>query len=187
MPKILPFIIIVSAFGLFGWAGYDYVESGEEAGVINLPGKTGSSNLINLDPSMSPMRVLLKVDYEIDLLEADNKAFEYGVILKSTNSGALFDVMGAQRIKREGNTPEFDSNTALIVLATFDIPTAGAYIFDWEVDDQEAKISDQWIVMRRNVRPAPWPLVILGVVCFVLGIISLRYRQRRSGKRRNEG
>lgn len=129
MPKIVPIIIFVIAFGLVGWAAYDYVESGVEVGVIDIIDEAGRSDPVNLDPSMSPMRGVLKVEYDIDLLETDNKAFTYNAILQGSDGEVLFDAKGAQRDKREDNTLEFKAQSSLIVLATFDIPAAGAYIF----------------------------------------------------------
>lgn len=174
--------MFVIAFGLFGWAGYDYVESGVESSVIDITGEAGRSDPINLDPSMSPMRGVLKVDYDSDLLEADNKAFTYNATLQGSDSEVLFDAKGELRDKREENTPVFSTKSSLTVLATFDIPAAGAYTFSWKIIPQKATITVRSIVLRRNVRPAQWPLVILGAVSFVLGIVSLQYRRRKAGK-----
>lgn len=187
MRKFPPFIIFIAAFGLFGWAGYDYAESGEETGVINIADETGSSDAITLNPSMSPIRMSLKVVYGIDLLEANNQAFEYDIILRGPDGVALFDVTGAQRDKREDNTPEFDTKSSLVVLATLDIPMAGSYIFDWKISPQKAKITAQSILLRRNVRPVQWPLVFLGAVSLILAIVSLRYRRRKTNINRVKG
>ncbi|USG62059.1 hypothetical protein NBZ79_03610 [Sneathiella marina] len=183
MPRILPFIIFAISFGLLGWAGYDYIESGVETGVIQMTGEVGRSNPINLEPSMSPMRVLLKVEYNIELLETDNKAFEYDIVLRDAGGDVLFDTAGEHRDKREDNTPEYATKSSLIVLATKDISTAGAHIIDWKILPQKATILAQTIILRGNVRPAQWPLVILGAVAFVLGIGSLRYRRRKLRQR----
>ena len=74
------------------------------------------------------MRGLLEVGYNIDLLEADNKAFTYNATLQGLGGKVLFDAKGAQRDKREDNTPEFNTKSSSIVLATFDIPAAARNI-----------------------------------------------------------
>ena len=180
MPKFLPFILIVIAFCSFGWAGYDYAESGEELSVIDLEGQEGSLAPFEFDPPMSPMRALLRVDYEIELADVDNKAFIYDFLVQGPGGVVVFKAIGEQRDKRNDNTPEFNNKTEQLVLGTFEIPANGIYVIEWRVVPGTAKIASQKLILKQRVSPLQWPLLFLGMLSFVLGVLVIAYLRHRS-------
>ena len=181
MKKSFVIFLFLLGIGLIGWVGYDYSTSGREVAQFDLSGAAGSTALVDLDPSMNPMRALLTVTYEIELLKGDTKVFDYSVILNGPGGIEVFKAEGQQRDKREDNTPEYATKTSDQVIKTFDIPAPGAYLLDWRIIPAEAKITVQTLKIRQNVRPLQIPYLIAGAVCFGLGFLLLvRRRQRLS-------
>jgi hypothetical protein len=180
MPKIVPFLLIAVAFCSFGWAGYDHAESGEEFAVFDLEGQEGSSAPFELVLSMSPMRLIFRVAYEIELADADNKAFTYDILVQGPGGLVVFKAIGEQRDKRNDNTPEFNNKTEQLVLGTFEIPVNGIYVIDWRVTPRTAKIGSQKLILKQQVSPLQWPLLLFGILSFVLGVFAIAYLRLKS-------
>ena len=178
MLKPLALFLFVVGILLIGWVGYDYSTSGREVARFDLAGEAGSTGLIDLDPSMNPMRAILSVSYEIELLKGDAPAFDYSIILNGPGGLSVFEANGQQRDKREDNTPEYATKTSEQVIKTFDVPSPGAYLLDWRITPAEAKISAQSLQLRQNVNPLKIPYLVAGVVSFGLGILLLITRRR---------
>ena len=184
MRKILIFVLIIVGLGLIGWVGYDYSTSGEEIARIELAGTSGSTDLIELDPAMNPMRALLLVKYDIELLKGSTAAFDYSILMTGPGGIKAFETAGQQRDKREDNTPEYVTKNSEQVIKTFAVQAPGEYLLDWQVTPAEAKILEQSISLRRNVVPLRIPYLIAGVVCFVLGVLLLTVGRRRAGNKK---
>ncbi|WP_339631479.1 hypothetical protein [uncultured Sneathiella sp.] len=179
MRKTLIILFIVCGLGLIGWVGYGYSTSGEEVARFELAGEAGNTGLVTLDPSMNPMRAILSVSYDIELLAGSASAFDYSIILTGPGGAALFKAEGQQRDKREDNTPEYASKTSEQVIKTFDISAPGQYLLDWQISPEDAQIKTQTIFLRRNVQPLRVPVLIAGAVSVGLGFLLLVWRRKR--------
>jgi hypothetical protein len=177
---IVPLLFLAGA-GLIGWVAYDYSTSGSEVARFELHGTEGSGRLVTLDPSMNPMRAVLTVSYDIELMEENNRAFDYSVIMVGPGGMQTFTAEGQQRDKREDRTPEYASKTSEQVIKTFDIPAPGDYLLDWRIMPEKAQVTAQAISLRRNVTPLRVPFLIAGGACILLAFLFLlRSRKRRS-------
>ncbi|WP_340150487.1 hypothetical protein [uncultured Sneathiella sp.] len=179
MRKTLIILLILCGLGLIGWVGYDYSASGEEVARFELAGEAGSTGLVRLDPSMNPMRAILSVSYDIELLAGSAAAFDYSILLTGPGGAALFEAEGQQRDKREDNAPEYASKTSEQVIKTFDVSAPGQYLIDWQISPKDAKIKSQTIFLRRNVEPLRVPFLIAGAVSFGLGFLLLVWRRKK--------
>ena len=179
MRKTLIILFIVCGLGLIGWVGYGYSTSGEEVARFELAGEAGNTGLVTLDPLMNPMRAILSVSYDIELLAGSASAFDYSIILTGPGGAALFNAEGQQRDKREDNTPEYASKTSEQVIKTFDISAPGQYLLDWQISPEDAQIKTQTIFLRRNVQPLRVPVLIAGAVSVGLGFLLLVWRRKR--------
>lgn len=167
--KTLTFFLVVCGLGLIGWVGYDYSTSGREIARFDLAGELGNTDLIELDPSMNPMRAILSVTYEIELLKGSTVAFDYSIVMMGPGGISLFNAKGRQRDKREDNTPEYVAKTSEQVIKTFDVTAPGQYLLDWQISLKEASIQSQTIFLRRNVQPLRIPFLTAGIACFGFG------------------
>lgn len=179
MRKLFVLLLLIG-LGLIGWVGYDYSTSGEEIARFELAGEAGSTDLISLDPSQNPMRALLSVKYEIELLSSSTPAFEYSVLMVGPAGLNVFDTKGQQRDKRDDNTPEYATKTSEQVIETFSISAPGDYLLDWRITPDKAKIISQKISLRRNAEPLRVPYLIAGGICFALGVLLLIRSRRKS-------
>ncbi len=173
-------LLLLLGLGLIGWVGYDYSTSGEEIARYELAGEAGSTDLISLDPSQNPMRALLSVEYEIELLSSSTPAFKYSVLMTVPGGLEVFKTEGQQRDKREDNTQEYAMKISEQVIDTFSISAPGDYLLDWQITPNKAKIISQRIYLRRNVEPLKIPYLIAGGVCFALGVLLLIWRRRKN-------
>lgn len=176
----LSFLLLLTGLALVGWVGFDYSTSGNEIARFELAGQEGSSDLFQLDPSQNPLRALLSVTYEIELLEGSTPAFQYSVLMAGPGGLEAFKAEGQQRDKRDDNTPEYVTRTSEQVIDTFSIPAPGEYLLDWRVTPEKAKIISQKIILRENVTPLRVPYLIAGGVCFILGALLLIRGRKKS-------
>lgn len=179
MRKYLIPLLIAVGIGLVGWVGYDYSRSGEQIAAFNLEGGEGSTDLIKLDPSMNPLRAILTVSYEIELLKGTSAAFDYDILMTGPGGVEVFAAQGQQRDKRDDNTPEYATKSSELVIKTFAVPVPGEYLLDWRIAPVEAKILGQSISLRRNVEPFRVAFLIPGVLSLALGFFLLIRSKRK--------
>lgn len=180
MRQALTVAIFILSFLLFGWVGYDYMQSGDELVRVDLQGPVGQTGPIELDPDMNPIRLILKMSYEIEIAEIDEPAYDYEIVLADVKGVRLFREVGGQREKRDDNTPVFAAKSMAHVVQTFSVEEAGQYVVDWNITADKAKIVQQSVLFRRNVRPFQIGYLIAGVICFGLGFLLLIRRRPRA-------
>ena len=176
----LSVLLLLLGLVLIGWVGFDYSTSGKEVARFDVSGEQGSTDLFQLAPAQNPLRALLSVEYEIELLDSSTPAFQYSVLLAGPGGLEVFKAEGQQRDKREDNTPEYVTRTSEQVIETFSVPTPGDYLLDWRIVPEKAKIISQEITLRQNVAPLRVPYLIAGGVCFILGVIFLIRGRKKS-------
>jgi hypothetical protein len=177
--KSIVLLLFVIAILSFGWTGFDYAKSGEVLRTLDLEGERGATSAFELDPSFSPLRLLLDVDYTIQLETGDVTAFEYEFNLLGPGGQNVLTVNGRQLDKSEDATPTYETKSYAEVLKTFAVAEAGMYVLDWRLSEIAANISRKSIVLRQNVRPLQVSYLIVGGACFALGILILVSGRRR--------
>ena len=173
-------MLLLIGLALVGWVGFDYSTSGNEIARFELAGQEGSSDLFQLDPSQNPIRALLSVTYEIELLGGSTPAFQYSVLMTGPGGLEAFKAEGQQREKREDNTPEYVTRTSEQVIENFSISAPGDYLLDWRVTPEKARIINQEITLRENVVPLRVPFLVAGGICFILGVLLLIRGRKKS-------
>lgn len=176
----LSVLLLLIGLALIGWVGFDYSTSGREVARFELSGEEGSTDIFQLDPSQNPLRALLSVKYEIELLGQNTPAFQYSVLMTGPGGLEAFKAEGQQRDKREDNTPEYVTKTSEEIIETFSVAAPGDYLLDWRIVPEKAKIISQSITLRENVTPLRVPYLIAGGVSFILGVLLLIRRRKRS-------
>ncbi|WP_373085920.1 hypothetical protein [Sneathiella sp.] len=188
MRKSLVLFLFAVGILLIGWTGYDYSTSGQKVVEFDLTGEAGNSALIDLDPSMNPMRAFLTVIYGIELRQSSTPAFTYDLRLNGPGGLSAFEATGQQRDKRDENISEYVTKTSEQVVSSFTVAGRGAYFLDWKVTPENADIKTQSLSLRRNVHPLRIFHLITGITSFALGfLLLLLFRQKGSGSGRDNG
>ena len=169
MRKILIGLFLGVAVLLVAWEMQRYISSGSEYTSIPLSGAAEDTVLINLREDMSPVRVILSVNYEFDLQQGSNPAYGYRVEILdlAEKSLVLSDQTHLEQSADQGSG--FAVNTENHVIGTFLVPANGNYEIHWKLVPQQATISDASLTFRQQVSPLNISVLIAAGLCFVIG------------------
>ncbi|MEH6404748.1 MAG: hypothetical protein V7750_15335 [Sneathiella sp.] len=173
MQKFLFIVFFVGSVGLFGWTLNDYATSGEKVLEVPLTDKTGALPPVQLDPSMSPMRLFLKVRYEIVLRDSTNDTYVYDAEVKNPAGDIILSDHGAPSEKKDDKGSITQRSRQNHVIGSFDVLEDGAYFINWKIRDKRAKITQMSIELRRNVSDLNILNLVIAGVFFVLGVIVI--------------
>ncbi len=179
MKKYLALVLFMGSVGLAGWTFHDYASSGEAVLDRPLIGKEGTLSDVRLDPTMSPARAFLAVDYEIYIQDVTNDAYSFDVSLKGDAGQVLFSKTGYHSVKKDDRGSPRETSEMNHILASFDVPASGLYELHWSVRPQKAKIRGVSFKVRRNVAALNTPMLFLAGGCFVLGILMITSSLKR--------
>ena len=178
MYKFLVGLMFLVSVILFGWEMNRYAASGQEISTIPLQSPEGQISNVFLKAEMSPVRVILGVDYEINLQSGTNKAYDYVVNLtdQTGKSYAFEDRTQTDQLSDQGSS--FENTKMNHIVGTFDIFADGVYEVNWKLSPKRAKINHSEIQLRRNVSDLNYAMMIGAGVFFVLGILMLVFRSK---------
>ncbi|MBL4740336.1 MAG: hypothetical protein JKY12_05040 [Sneathiella sp.] len=182
MQKFLFIVCFVGSLGLFGWTLNDYATSGGQLFTAPLSHKYGSLPPVYLDPSMSPMRLLLKVRYEVDLRDLTNQTYVFDVVVKDPAGDIVLSARGAPSEKKSDKGEVTQRNTQNHVLGSFDVLEDGAFLIDWKVEARRAKIKQMTIELRRNVSDLNILNLVIAGALFSFGVILIFLRRFRQAE-----
>lgn len=180
MKKSLVLILFVVSIVAAGWAINDYATSGEQVVEIPLKSQVGSVNSLFLDPSMSPARAFLKVQYEVYVQDMSNNVYLYDVEIKDPAGTTVVAEKHIHSAKQEDKGSSLEKSTMRHVLGTFDIVDRGTYSFEWLVQPKKGKLKEMSFELRRNVEGINIPLLVFAALCFLMGWIVLLSARRNS-------
>jgi|GEM_PF-2126106 len=177
MQKLLFIVFFVGSLGLFGWTLNDYATSGEQ--VFNAPLTThaGALQPVQLDPSMSPMRLLLKVQYEVVLRDLTNHTYVFDIEVKNPAGDIILSEQGNPSEKKSDKGSVTQRNTQNHVIGSFDVLEDGAFLIDWKIEAKRATIKQMSIELRRNVSDLNILNLAIAGVLFVFGVIVIFLRR----------
>jgi len=179
MQKGLMIFFFLAAIGLFGWAMNDYASSGEEVLSKPLAGGEGRMTVGPLDHRMSPVRVFLSVDGEIDLINENNDAYIYTISFKDREGQVVLGEKHTHSEKRSDRASGFETFSNNHIIGTAEITRQGHYNLDWKISPMRATLTGYAISIRRNVEGLNVPMVIAAGICFVLGWVTIFLGRRR--------
>ncbi|WP_169543156.1 hypothetical protein [Sneathiella aquimaris] len=182
MSKVLVLLLFVGSIGLAGWEFHDYSNSGEEISVHPLQGNSGEVGGLRLTSVMSPVRVLVTVDYEINIQDETNNAYEYVVEVLDPLGRKVGNADGSHVVKREDQGPNYEASRMTHIADTFDVITDGLYQANWSLKQKKANIRGASLKFRRNVRSLNWSVMALAGGCFLLGwvVVFSKIRNRKN-------
>ncbi len=178
MYKILVGLCFLISVLLFGWEMNRYATSGTEISSIPLQSPEGEISNIYLKAEMAPVRVILSVNYEIDLQSGSNKAYDYAVNLhdQAGKSYILEDRTHTDQLSDQGSSYEVNSNNHII--GTFEPLVDGAYSISWKIAANQASIKNSAIKLRRNVSDLKILWMVGAGVFFAAGVVLLIGRSK---------
>lgn len=173
MRKILIGLFFGVAVLLVAWELQRYASSGTEFTSIPLSGTEEDTAFVNLREDMSPVRVILSVDYEIELQQGTNPAYGYRVEVLSLPAEPLIssDQIHIEQHADQGSG--FEIKTESHVIGTFTVPANGSYEIRWELAPKKAVISGARLAFRQQVSPLNIFILIAAGLCFVFGVGTL--------------
>lgn len=180
MQKVLYFICFGASIALFGWTLNDYATSGEQVFETTLEDKSGSLKPVMLDPSMSPMRLLLKVQYEITLRDLTNNTYVFDAEVKDPAGDVILSGHGAPSKKKDDKGSITERNSQNHVVGSFDVVEGGAFLLSWNVKEKRATINGMSMELRRNVSDLNVINLSVAGLLFVLGWIIIFTGRRKT-------
>lgn len=173
MYKFLVIFLFLIAAISFGWAMHKYASSGEEIIAKPLTGMYGEEIIPQLTMNMSPVRIFLEVNSEINVQDVTNTAYVYEVEIIDPTGHPVVEERHTQTEKKEDQGPSFEKNRQSHIVDTFTVEESGDYRVLWKVMPKRAKVTSVAYSVRRNVEGMNIPLMVFAGACFVLGWIVL--------------
>jgi len=182
MQKFLIAGILLVSIGIAGWAFQGYSTSGEEIISVPVSGQQGILAPVSLDPSMSPVRVMLWVKSGLLLNKGDNAAYQFEITVIGPGQQKILSLSGERSELRTDQGSSYEENQLNHVVGVFDVVSAGPYRVVWQVIPERAEITGISILLRRNVEGLNIYMLALAGVLFVLawGLIIQGRRRGRS-------
>lgn len=171
MKKFLSLLLFLGGMALAGWEFHGYATSGEEIESKKLAGTTGQVRTVKLSFEMSPVRLILSVDYKIFLRDQINKAYRYEAELVAPSGMAVLQASNTHSVKKEDRGNGYDNGDLNHILGTFEVQEEGVYTLNWLVKKQQADIRNIGFSLRSNVRSLHWPTMALAGGIFLLGFV----------------
>ena len=173
MRRILIGLFFCVGVLLVAWEMQRYASSGTEFTSIPLSGTEEGTVFINLREDMSPVRLVLSVDYEIHLEQGANPAYGYRVEVLSLAMESLIssDQIHLEQYADQGSG--YEINTENHVIGAFAVPANGNYEVRWQLDPKKAVISDAVLAFRQQVSPLNVFILIAAGLCFAVGFGTL--------------
>ncbi|MCG8494343.1 MAG: hypothetical protein MI743_22230 [Sneathiellales bacterium] len=173
MKKFLSLLLFLGGIALAGWEFHGYATSGDEIENKNLSGAEGQMQTVHLSSEMSPVRLILSVDYKIYLRDQINDAYRYDVRLISPSGVTVVQEKNTHSVKKEDRGNGYDTGDLNHILGAFQVREEGVYTLNWLVRKQQAEIRKIGFSLRNNVRALHWPTMALAGGIFLLGLITV--------------
>ncbi|WP_025898037.1 hypothetical protein [Sneathiella glossodoripedis] len=177
---LIGFSFLISAV-LFGWEMNRYATSGIEIAAIPVQGNEGSISNLYLKGEMAPVRLLLVVDYEIELQQGSNTAYEYELSLAAQGEAVFMQESGVQMDQHSDQGSSIEDKNSSHIIGTFSPLHDGAYEVVWSLSPKDAQISRATVKLRRNVSELNISWMLGAGFFFILGGSLLFLRSRFSG------
>lgn len=173
MRKYIVLMLFVGSIGLFAWSINQYATSGEEISSTALTRGQSVLPPVHLDVSMSPVRVILGVSYEMQVTDGQSDAYRYRVNIKDPASTEVIAVQHTQSEKKEDQESSFQQKNSNHIVGTFPVNQSGAYLIEWNLWTKKAKVTAISLQLRRNAEPMDWVQMTIAGVLFALGWLVL--------------
>lgn len=169
MRKFIVLMLFIGSIVLFAWSINKYATSGEEISAFALTQGQSVLPPVHLDVSMSPVRAILGVSYEMQVTDGHSDAYKYRVNIKDPASTEVIAVQHTQSEKKEDQETSFQQKNSNHIIGTFPVNQSGAYLIEWDLWPKKAKITKISLQLRRNVAPLDWVQMTIAGVLFALG------------------
>lgn len=173
MRKFVILVLFVASVGLFAWNLNKYATSGEEISTTTLTPGQSVLPPVHLDVSMSPVRAILGVSYEIQVTDGHSDAYKYRLNIKDPASTEVISVQRTQSEKKEDTETSYQKKKSNHIVGTFPVNQSGAYLIEWDLWPKKSKVTAISLQLRRNVEPMDWLQMTIAGVLFALGWLVL--------------
>lgn len=175
--KIAGVVCVALGALLVGYNVYNALFTGTEFERVAISGD-GESVVENIEltPDMNPVRALVRAKYEISWSSGDIRQDTDGrelraevTMLDAEGKIVWEDAVDFRRDSEEERRGRTKDSTQY--LRTFDVTEAGQYSFASNVHVFRGSLKEIELVFKQNVTPLSVPVVVLGVILVLAGLI----------------
>ena len=151
--------------------------SGSELKVFPLEGRNAKTEAVQVTSDMSPMRLLITMDYGSKGFSTIQRYIEYSVTARAQDEGMLWQETG--RASVTGDSKIISDQTHYASLQTFDINHPDTIQFEYKIDEANLRYKGGYLTLKRNVARHNLSITVIGVILLVMGIFIFVSTQKK--------
>ena len=152
--------------------------SGSQVAELPLTSRDDKTEVISLEPDMSPLRLLITMDYGSKAFSTVQRHIKYVVSALDGDGRTLWTENG--RASVSGDSKVVSNQTHYSSLQTFDIDMPTEVQFKYKIEEANLRYKGGHLTLKRNVTRHSWALTIAGLIMLVSGILIFAWNQKKA-------